>query len=175
MNRTLTVPRESSTEAPGEKSRAWLGSMLLVVFLVLASLLAVDRTLGLPFAMPRSWYANAALWWGAAIGSLVGGGWLLANRPEAPGWRPTRPGRRFGHVVLYTRVGCHLCDRALEVLERYRRWLPPVETVDIDEDPRITERYGERIPVVEFDGVPRFSGRVEEFELRRLIEGTPPE
>lgn len=172
-SRVMSTTRDA--RRTNDASRAWLGSLSLGVFLLLATMLIVERTIGLPFRMPRSWYANAPLWWAFAAGSLVLGGWLLVNHPEAPSWRPQRAGRRFGHVVLFTRAGCHLCDRALETLESYRRWLPPVETVDVDTDPALAERHGERVPVVEFDGVPRFAGRVDEFELRRLIEGTPPE
>jgi glutaredoxin len=173
-NDRRTTAHGSDAGVQGHK-RAILGTLLLGVFLVLATLLFVEGTGGLPFRMPRSWYVNGPLWYGAALASLAAGAFLLANRPAAPDWRPTKPGRRFGHVVLFTREGCHLCDDALAILEQYRRWLPPIETVDVDIDPRLAERFGETVPVVEFDGAPRFKGRIDEFALRRLIEGTPPE
>jgi len=52
-------------------------------------------------------------------------------------------------LVLYTTVGCHLCDQAKDVI-----W-PHLEIcsyrlveVDIAEDAALVERYGVRIPVV---------------------------
>lgn len=71
-------------------------------------------------------------------------------------------------VTVYTRVGCHLCDEAKELLERYG--LEP-ELVDIDADPQLRERYTTCVPVVVIDGKERFRGRVNEVLLRRLLSG----
>lgn len=73
------------------------------------------------------------------------------------------------HVVLYTRAGCHLCDDARDLLERHG--LSP-ESVDIDADPKLRERYDCCVPVVVIDGVERFRGRVNEVLLRRLLRGS---
>jgi glutaredoxin len=70
------------------------------------------------------------------------------------------------HVTIYTRVGCHLCDDARELLERYG--LTP-ELIDIDADPALHERYTTCVPVVIIDGKERFRGRVNEVLLRRLL------
>ncbi|MFO1389055.1 glutaredoxin family protein [Cellvibrio sp.] len=52
-------------------------------------------------------------------------------------------------VYLYSTLGCHLCEKAKEILwpllQRYQRQL--VE-VDIAEDDTLIERYGIRIPVL---------------------------
>ena len=69
-------------------------------------------------------------------------------------------------VTIYTRVGCHLCDDARELLERYG--LRP-ELIDIDSDPQLRERYTTCVPVVIIDGKERFRGRVNEVLLRRLL------
>ena len=69
-------------------------------------------------------------------------------------------------VVVYTRPGCHLCDDACALLERYG--LAP-DRVNIDADPVLQSRYGLLIPVVEFDGKERFRGRVDEVLLQRLL------
>lgn len=69
-------------------------------------------------------------------------------------------------VTIYTRAGCHLCDDARELLERYG--LAP-ELVDIDADPALRERYTACVPVVIIDGKERFRGRVNEVLLRRLL------
>lgn len=91
---------------------------------------------------------------------------------------PSAAGReRFGRartavmngpsVILYTRVGCHLCEDAKAILLRHG--LAPAE-VDIDQDPALRARYNECVPVVVIDGVERFRGRVNEVLLRRLLE-----
>ena len=72
-------------------------------------------------------------------------------------------------VTIYTRVGCHLCDDAKELLERYG--LEP-ELVDIDANPELRERYTTCVPVVLIDGKERFRGRVNEVLLRRLLSGS---
>jgi len=68
-------------------------------------------------------------------------------------------------VVLYTRVGCHLCDDALALLRRHG--LTPRE-VDVDQDPELRARFDTCVPVVEIDGRVRFRGRVDELLLHRL-------
>ena len=57
-------------------------------------------------------------------------------------------------MVIYSRPGCHLCDKALEAIvalhgEGYRFEL---HEVDIESDDLLLRRHLERIPVVEVDG-----------------------
>ena len=73
-------------------------------------------------------------------------------------------------LILYTRVGCHLCDDAYELLQRYG--LAP-QLIDVDSDPQLVERYGCCVPVVVLDGKVRFRGRVNEVLLRRLLRRKP--
>ncbi len=49
-------------------------------------------------------------------------------------------------LILYQRDHCHLCDLALEVLAQAR--VPEFESVFIDEDDALEERYGLRVPVL---------------------------
>lgn len=57
------------------------------------------------------------------------------------------------HLTLFTTAGCHLCDKALALLEP---WVSHQQTqpgitlvlVDIAEDDLLMARYGVRIPVV---------------------------
>lgn len=70
-------------------------------------------------------------------------------------------------ICVYSRPGCHLCDEAVEMLERYG--LEP-RIVNIDTDPELVERYGTSIPVVVVDGQERFRGRVNEVLLQRLLK-----
>ncbi|HLR18034.1 MAG TPA: glutaredoxin family protein [Alcanivoracaceae bacterium] len=51
-------------------------------------------------------------------------------------------------VLLYTTLGCHLCDEAEALLAQVmpRGWT--IEAIDIAEDDALIEQYGEIIPVV---------------------------
>ena len=49
-------------------------------------------------------------------------------------------------LVLFQRDDCHLCDLALEVLAAARS--PEFESVFIDGDASLEERYGARVPVL---------------------------
>jgi hypothetical protein len=74
-------------------------------------------------------------------------------------------------VTLYTKQDCGLCDEALAAIERVRaRRDLTLELVDITTDPSLVASYGERIPVVEMDGVPVFELRVDEDTLERLLD-----
>jgi hypothetical protein len=57
-----------------------------------------------------------------------------------------RMDRRF---LLFQRDDCHLCDLALGVLAEARA--PAFESVFIDDDPGLEERYGVRVPVFRDD------------------------
>lgn len=73
-------------------------------------------------------------------------------------------------AILYTRIGCHLCDVAKEILVRYRI---AVREVDIDTDAELSAElkteYDLCVPVVEIDGKVRFRGRIDEVLLKRLL------
>jgi hypothetical protein len=140
--------------------------------LLCAALVRIDA---LPAGALRWWLRSESLLLLLSLVSLLAGGRLLWQSGHAPaGWSPRRSGVRFHAVVLYTRAGCHLCEEAAAVLARYREYLPPPTEVDIDADPRLVERFGTCVPVVECDGEVRFRGRVSEPLLRRLIDGTQP-
>lgn len=71
-------------------------------------------------------------------------------------------------VILYTRIGCHLCDDAHELLVRHG--LNP-RLIDIDQQPELRAQYNVCVPVVVIDGKERFRGRIDERLLRRLLRG----
>ncbi|MED5387654.1 MAG: glutaredoxin family protein [Pseudomonadota bacterium] len=50
-------------------------------------------------------------------------------------------------VVLYTTVGCHLCDQASELVAMVAPGVT-LTRVDVAEDDALLARYGERIPVL---------------------------
>ena len=72
-------------------------------------------------------------------------------------------------VVLYHARGCHLCDRARDVLDRVGA---AYESVDITGDPELEARYREWLPVVEVDGKRAFVYHVDEAALRRKLSQT---
>jgi glutaredoxin len=74
------------------------------------------------------------------------------------------PRLRFFHAE-----GCHLCERAREVLDRVG---VPYETVDIGGDPELEARYRDWLPVVEIDGERAFVYYVDEAALRRKVSQT---
>lgn len=48
-------------------------------------------------------------------------------------------------LTLYRRADCHLCDDAAALLGRLQlRW----HAVDVDTDPELVRRYGDRVPVL---------------------------
>ena len=52
-------------------------------------------------------------------------------------------------LTVYVRAACHLCDDMLRALQRYQAQLGfQLQAVDVDADPGLARRYGERIPVL---------------------------
>jgi thiol-disulfide isomerase/thioredoxin len=73
-------------------------------------------------------------------------------------------------VVLYSAQGCHLCERALAVVQEAQQELRfELRVVAIDGDPRLEAEYREWIPVVEVDGRRRFVYHVDPAALRRAV------
>ncbi len=75
-------------------------------------------------------------------------------------------------LTLFTRDGCHLCDVALEELERIREKLPfSLEIVDLDREapPEKRALYDWEVPVIELDGRKIMKYHVDEARLVRLL------
>ena len=73
-------------------------------------------------------------------------------------------------VTLYTRLGCHLCEEAEQVLRGEQAVIPfHLELVDIDRDPELARRYGVRVPVVAVDGEDLFEYEVPVDLLRARL------
>jgi hypothetical protein len=73
-------------------------------------------------------------------------------------------------VRVYHAPGCHLCESALGAIGRVRDELEfELELRDITGDPDLEQRYRERIPVVEIDGVEAFVYFVHPDVLRRKL------
>jgi glutaredoxin len=69
-------------------------------------------------------------------------------------------------VILYTAHGCHLCERAREILDAEAVDYLEVEITD---DPELEARYREWLPVVEIDGERAFVYRIPVEALRRKL------
>lgn len=74
-------------------------------------------------------------------------------------------------VTLIGKPDCHLCEDALEVVEKVCgdlgvRW----EKKDITQDAELHREYWEQIPVVLVDGAQHTFWRVDEERLRRALK-----
>jgi glutaredoxin len=73
-------------------------------------------------------------------------------------------------VTLVTRVGCHLCGHAEEVLRRLARELGyRYREVDVDASEVLRDEYSDRVPVILIDGKEHGYWRVEEPRLRKAL------
>lgn len=65
-------------------------------------------------------------------------------------------------VTIYTRKGCHLCERAESIVaEARKRNSFELEIVDIDRAPALKAKYNEQVPVIAIDGRERFGYAIE--------------
>jgi Glutaredoxin-like domain (DUF836) len=70
-------------------------------------------------------------------------------------------------VRVFVADGCGLCGEAIEVVRSVCG--DGYAVVDVTGDPQLEPLYRERIPVVEVDGVDRFTYVVEPEALRALL------
>ncbi len=81
---------------------------------------------------------------------------------------------REHNVTLYMKDGCHLCEQARELLERfdddgsYGRL--NISEVDINSDPALFERYKYVIPVIEIDERAHLEAPISATDLRAALE-----
>jgi glutaredoxin len=71
-------------------------------------------------------------------------------------------------ITLITRPGCHLCEVAVETLERIGE---PWTELNVESEIELEREYGDRVPVVLLDGKEHGYWRVEEDRLRRDLAG----
>ncbi|HXP65945.1 MAG TPA: glutaredoxin family protein [Steroidobacteraceae bacterium] len=72
--------------------------------------------------------------------------------------------------LLYSRVGCGLCEEMLEELAA----LPsaqgiPIDVIDVDRSPDARARYGHKIPVLIFAGEILCHGRLDPEEVDKTV------
>ena len=73
-------------------------------------------------------------------------------------------------VTLFHSAGCHLCERARNVVAAVRAEVPfELEEIDIGGDPALEAKYREWLPVVEIDGERAFVYYVDQAAFRRRV------
>ncbi len=73
-------------------------------------------------------------------------------------------------VIVYSRVGCHLCDVVKDTLahlesEAAFRW----SVIDIDTDPELRQRYNDEVPVVFINGRKAFKYHMDSAQFLRAL------
>lgn len=76
---------------------------------------------------------------------------------------------------LLHRPECELCEEMRLALERLGRELalPPLEMVDVDQDPLLRRRHGLDVPVLLLDESVVCRHRLDAAELTRLLRSPP--
>ena len=75
-------------------------------------------------------------------------------------------------VVLYGREGCAPCAHARDALRRLGRdFAFQLREQDVDEEPMLAARYGDRVPVVAIAGREVSEGRIDTAAVRRALAG----
>ena len=126
------------------------------------------------FPLPGWWYRERYLLVLLCLGAMGLGIYRWANTSAAKKfWSPSKSGRRFRQIIVYSKENCPLCDDAVELLQDFARFYRELSVVDISQSPELFDVYKDSIPVVEIDGKIRFKGRIHPLLLKRLIEGSP--
>jgi glutaredoxin len=73
-------------------------------------------------------------------------------------------------VIVYSRPGCHLCDKAKAAIRQADcAELYTLEEIDIETSPILLEKYQNDIPVVTINGVEAFKHRVNPREFEKKL------
>ena len=76
-------------------------------------------------------------------------------------------------IVIYSKAGCHPCERAKKTLHRVQsRAQFSLEEVDVSQDPELLARYGHDIPVILLDGREIARHFVRERKLLELLQSS---
>ena len=74
-------------------------------------------------------------------------------------------------VIFYTKVGCHLCEQAREMLDDIATEVEyEVTEIDIRSDLALFEQYRYRIPVIIVNATHVVEGRIEYSDLARAFQ-----
>jgi glutaredoxin len=74
-------------------------------------------------------------------------------------------------VTIYSRLGCHLCDDAHNVLESMHEELNfKIEIINIDEDAELIKLYSDQVPVIHIDGLHHDFYKVDPVRFKSSLE-----
>lgn len=74
-------------------------------------------------------------------------------------------------VTIYSRKGCHLCEKALYVLREMKNELKfEIVEIFIDGDEELEKQFGEQVPVTLIDGVHHDYWRVDPIRFKSSLE-----
>jgi glutaredoxin len=74
-------------------------------------------------------------------------------------------------VTVYSKPGCHLCEEAIQTLERIQKnAVFLLEEINIQDNPALFAEYGEQIPVIMLNGTFLSEYVVDEPRLRELLK-----
>lgn len=73
-------------------------------------------------------------------------------------------------IEVLTRVGCHLCDQAVEIVRAVcAETGDTFSERDVDSDPELVRRYSDQVPVTFVDGAQHDFWRVDPVRLKRAL------
>lgn len=76
-------------------------------------------------------------------------------------------------IEVLTRVGCHLCDQAVEIVRAVcAETGDTFSERDVDSDPDLVRRYSDQVPVTFVDGAQHDFWRVDPVRLKRALSRT---
>jgi glutaredoxin len=74
-------------------------------------------------------------------------------------------------VILYTRVGCHLCDEAKQQMRELQKRIHfEFREIDIDQDPELRQKYNHEVPVIFIHGKKAFKYRIDAKQFVKRLE-----
>jgi glutaredoxin len=73
-------------------------------------------------------------------------------------------------IIMYTKKGCPLCEKAKTVLVELQQEFPfELQEIDIYEDDALLERYQLMIPVVVMNGKEAAFGQIRKVDIRKRL------
>jgi glutaredoxin len=74
-------------------------------------------------------------------------------------------------ITVMSKPGCHLCDEAIQIIQKVVGAHIPViiEEIDITQDQELLEKYHDDIPVILIDGIEHCRHFVDPDKLARLF------
>lgn len=74
------------------------------------------------------------------------------------------------NVVIYSKPGCCLCDKAKVILLKVQEKIPfTLQVIDISQNQALFEKYRYVIPVVAINGQDLFVSKISEFRVRKAL------